>query len=722
MNPLFLPPAFKKVITKRPFFWPAAAFLTTVITVWLFFKNGGITGLTREAMNLSLNVYGETVYFNSFHFFLKVSAPFLLTLAALFCWWMALRNWARYYLNRKLIVSYLFFALIPLLSTIGIFVLGVRILLGLTAAHGVEKGIQTLAKDLNNYTFNVQQETIKIARAGSRVDYQRIPEDRSSSRSVKKRIEEVLEEFKMREFSEKTFKGFSVNVFYRTAQPGQPWVCLNSTPPTREGVIFYPVLIPTNHPLFPTINPNWLNDREFSGLIQQSNQLYLKSFRYFQADRLQFVVQASLPVNTEFLTNIQERLSVNLALEGLNETWRILPESSDSAWYIRFFLRPLRSIWMVEILEWGSGKNDISAQMIFDVAPNLFSTDSKTEHLDAFLGDNQMRIQFAFIIFTITILILGQIFALIFGMFLIGYITRSLDILATGNDIVAQGQLSYRLPKMGKDQLGAMAHSFNSMVSNIQHLLEQGKEKEKLQEELRIAREIQMSLLPELENKPWAHFLDAVCIPAREVGGDYFEILEPRDRSLGVFVADVSGKGTSAAFYMAEMKGILLALKPLWNQPINLINELNSLLHQALKSNVFISAIYVLADLDTGSIECVRAGHCPAIAVWKNKPCQEIQPQGMALGLTTNQKFSPIITSQTIQLAPGEKLVLFTDGLDEMTADNEMYGLERLKSVIFENRHKDATPLKEAILADVKEFIRTGEQTDDLTLVILQMP
>ncbi|PIE02936.1 MAG: hypothetical protein CSA81_04295 [Acidobacteria bacterium] len=714
MNPLFLQKNKRKVRKRRQFFWILAAIVTTVLTLWLFIKNGGITGLTREAMNLSLQVKGEMVYSLSVQFFIKVSAPFFLTLAALFCWWMMMRNWAHYYLNRKLIVSYLFFALIPLLSTIAIFILGARTLFGLTAAHGVESGMQALAKGLNSYTYHVQKEVVRMISEP--------PGKREKGTSVKREIVDLLERLKKRELSSREFPGFFVSVFYRTARPGHPWLCLNSSPPLVDGAVFFPGIIPPDHPLFHTINPSWLGEREFSGLTRENDRLYLKSFRYFEADQRQFVIQAGYAVNKHFLGRLQERLSVNLALEGLNDSWRITPEWTDSAWYIRFFLRPLRSIWLVEIREWDTGQNQLSAQMLFDAAPNLFSPEQQDGHISSFLGDNQMQIQFAFIIFTIAILVLGELFALIFGVLLIGYITRSLDMLATGNDIVAQGQLSYRLPKMGQDQLGAMARSFNAMVANIQNLLEESKEKEKLQEELRIAREIQVSLLPDLENKAWSRHLDAVCIPAKDVGGDYFEVLEIGDRKLGVFVADVSGKGTSAAFYMAEMKGILLALKPKWGYPVELVNGLNEILHGALKSNIFISAFYVLIDLKTGEAECVRAGHCPAIAAWKDRPCEEIQPKGMALGLTTNAIFSSVISSEKIKLEAGEKLVLYTDGLDEMAAEHELYGINRLKNTIDNQKHLPATQLKEAILNDVNRFIQSGEQSDDLTLVIIQIP
>jgi len=697
---------------RHRLFWPLAGALTLLLSLWLYFSQGGLTGLAREAMNISLEVFGETVYRRYFRFLVQLISPFLFLLASLFCWWMTIRNWATYYLNRKLVMSYLFFAFIPLLSTIIIFVLGARTLFGITAAHGVEKGMENLSERLNSYTEIIQAEMINT-----------IFHPTNSSQMIwsnRESIEKLLTNNPFKDFSGNAMPGFSTHAFYQAIAPNQPWMNLNTNIKAQDGRLRFPPLIHPGTELFNAIQPQWIPDRLYSGMTQIQDALFFMSYRLYETQSFRIVILSAVPVDSFFLNQLQERLSVNLTLEGIDESWRIIPDRIPGKWYVRLFLRPLRSIWNVEICNWDTGRHRLGAQMVFDVAPHLFSAGIQTP--DGFLGSKQIQIQTAFIIFIIGILILGQLFALVFGFVLIGYITRSLDILATGNDIVAQGQLSYRLPKMGNDQLGAMAKSFNAMVSNIQNLLEQSKEKEKLEEELRIARDIQMSLLPSLEGQRLGSHLDAVCIPAKEVGGDFFEILEPGHGRSGVLVADVSGKGTSAAFYMAEMKGILLALKPLWDRPVDLIVEMNGLLHTELKSHVFISAIYALLDPQQESVEIVRAGHCPAIVVRKEAKPETIQPQGMALGLTQDVQFSKVLESTTIPLHPGEKLILFTDGLDEMISGEELYGMNRILENAYAHRHNSATALKEAILADVNDFIQSGEQSDDLTLVVIEMP
>ena len=123
------------------------------------------------------------------------------------------------------------------------------------------------------------------------------------------------------------------------------------------------------------------------------------------------------------------------------------------------------------------------------------------------------------------------------------------------------------------DQLGELSVSFNSMTASIEDLLRQAAEKKRLEEELRIAREIQMSLLPQGPLEMPGLSVTALCVPAREVGGDYYDFFRLGDRQLGVLIADVSGKGTSAALYMAELKGLMLSLSQIHRSPRALLHR-----------------------------------------------------------------------------------------------------------------------------------------------------
>src|SRR4029078_6723519 len=150
--------------------------------------------------------------------------------------------------------------------------------------------------------------------------------------------------------------------------------------------------------------------------------------------------------------------------------------------------------------------------------------------------------------------------ALVMGLALARSITSSVHELFTGTERVQQGDFTHRINIESRDQLGELAESFNQMTGSIENLLQTAAEKKRLEEELRIARQIQMSLLPRGPIEVPVLAIPALCVPAREVGGDYYDFFNVGDRRIGVLIADVSGKGTSAALYLAELEGLMLSL------------------------------------------------------------------------------------------------------------------------------------------------------------------
>src|SRR4029078_1871598 len=135
------------------------------------------------------------------------------------------------------------------------------------------------------------------------------------------------------------------------------------------------------------------------------------------------------------------------------------------------------------------------------------------------------------------------------------------------------------------------------------------------EQELRIARQIQMSLLPQGPLKLEGLSVTAHCEPAREVGGDYYDYLPLGDRRVGIIIADVAGKGTSAALYMAELKGLMLSLSQLHTSPRELLIEANRIISRHLASSSFITMIYAVVDTERHTLTCARAGHTPFIRV-----------------------------------------------------------------------------------------------------------
>src|SRR5258705_3909936 len=182
-----------------------------------------------------------------------------------------------------------------------------------------------------------------------------------------------------------------------------------------------------------------------------------------------------------------------------------------------------------------------------------------------------------------------QTVAFMTGLSLARSITGAVHELATGTDHVRRGDFSHRISVSSADQLGDLADSFNSMTASIEDLLHEKAEKERLEQELRIARQIQMSLLPQGPLTMHGLSVTAHCEPAREVGGDYYDYLPLGDRRVGILIADVAGEGTSAALYIAEVKGLMLSLNQLHASPRELLVAAHPIIAPHLDAPSFIT-------------------------------------------------------------------------------------------------------------------------------------
>jgi serine phosphatase RsbU (regulator of sigma subunit) len=245
-------------------------------------------------------------------------------------------------------------------------------------------------------------------------------------------------------------------------------------------------------------------------------------------------------------------------------------------------------------------------------------------------------------------------------------------------------------------------------------------ERERLHQEMMVAQRIQKRLLPQrLPNLPSVEFA-AVSESSLEVGGDYYDVIMLPDERIGIVISDVAGKGVSAAFYMAEMKGIVLSLSKVCSTPRELLLRANDTLMESLEKNTFISAIYGLLDIRKGTLTLVRAGHCPAIFV-SRESVELVRPTGLGLGLAKGPLFEQATEERSIKLQHGDMCIFYTDGITEArNAEMEEYGYERLMQVTMEYRNCSAQEMKDKILHNVRTFIGQGAYTDDVTLIVVK--
>lgn len=251
-------------------------------------------------------------------------------------------------------------------------------------------------------------------------------------------------------------------------------------------------------------------------------------------------------------------------------------------------------------------------------------------------------------------------------------------------------------------------------------LLYESIEKERLEKELDVAREIQKKILPSFDPSLDKLSVSSVFIPAFEVGGDYYDFFEPEDGKFAFVIADVSGKGISAAFIMAEVKGIFQSLSRINVTPKEILVKANQVLRDTLSRNSFVSALYGVIDLKKEKLHLARAGHCPALLV-RNSNVIEFKPEGMGLGLAPNDFFEKTIQEQEIDLVENDTLILYTDGVTEAkNRELEDFGEKRLSTLVIENGNKSADEIANCIVHDVTVFSSSHSQYDDITLVILK--
>ena len=290
--------------------------------------------------------------------------------------------------------------------------------------------------------------------------------------------------------------------------------------------------------------------------------------------------------------------------------------------------------------------------------------------------------------------------------------------------IVADGRLDHRALVRSSDEVGVLARAFNHMTQSLKEAHRNEIENEVMRRDLKIAQEVQAHLVPqEMPELPGLD-LTAKYEPAREVGGDAFDLIPlPGDR-LGVVIADVAGKGVPGALYMA-MTRIAFRVSALYaKSPHEIVTMVHDLMAPELTKGRFITAVYLEIDPRAGQVSACRLGHDPIIHFrGETKEIESYTPTGAAIGILPSDVFRTKVEVAKFALEPGDRVLLYTDGITEAANPNdEEFGTDRLDEFIRQNAALTSDQFVDGLIQEVKMFAEDKPMQDDLTVVSIGLP
>jgi sigma-B regulation protein RsbU (phosphoserine phosphatase) len=620
--------------------------------------------------------------------------------------------------RRRLTVSYIFIGFVPVLLIIILFLTAGLILFFNVSQYVARGAVTTLTEQA---FFLAESAAVGL-------------EGASTGREVAARIQ------RRQAGAQRIFP----YVFYAIVPSGEMCSTVAESP-LLDGVT---TVGPWTHMNPPTSIPDWVPCTGASGLFVYTTtrrgsdaevaHVAARAVAWPDDPELPFAVVVDVPFSAALVRNVWEETGIEIGsvspqpdcparpLQG--REFESMPETSAIQ---ASGLNPLTTqrnwVTFLEYVDWGSGDVCQASMQIRMTMADLYSRIAGSP-LEAADGMSPGQVLLLALAIVVVLFLIIEIVALVMGLALARSITGAVHELAVGTERIREADFTYKIPIRSRDQLGELAESFNSMTASVLELLQQKAEKERMEQELRIARSIQMSLLPQGGISFPGIVLDAHCEPAREVGGDYYDYFPIDDHRLGLLIADVAGKGTSAALYMAELKGLMLSLSQHHTSPRLLLIDANRIISRHLDSRSFITITYAVVDLQAKTLTYSRAGHCPLIYVpgpyASSRAAQILTPDGLVLGLQIDDgtRFNALLAEVTLPLGPGDLFLFYTDGLtDAMDPAGNCFGDPRLAGLMQEHADLPFAELRERILAEIAIFSGTAVQHDDMTMLLLKV-
>ncbi|HEY7180238.1 MAG TPA: PP2C family protein-serine/threonine phosphatase [Blastocatellia bacterium] len=495
--------------------------------------------------------------------------------------------------------------------------------------------------------------------------------------------------------------------------------------------------------------PQWLlsrldGDREFHGLVVEEDRFGRRRIHALHVIKLErqpaTVFQLSYPIGEDLCAHLSHTTDLDVKPATANFPLILTPRGPQPDMESAGRTGGLQGGgWPIfkPIAEWRTG--DIRQNEALRVDPSFILPTRIYQRIQQFKSGSAIGSAVVFGLGVLVIFfLLITLAAVIYAVVLTSSITGAVHYLYEGTMKVEAGDFDHEIPITGRDQLAGLTRSFNRMTGSIRELLRVSAEKQRLDQEMKIAAAVQSRLFP--RSIPKSERLDiakGVCIPARSVSGDYYDLLDVAPGVIGVVVADVCGKGVSAALMMANLQANLrgqtrayrdaykngahpLAMAP--NPARRVVERVNQQVAGSMMDASFITLFYAEFDERTSTLRYSNAGHNPPLLFCNERKdgerVRKLGVGGTVLGIFCDTEFE----EEEIELRSGDTLVAFTDGLIEARSPlGEEFGEDRLIEVLLENAALPAAEVEKRILRSVEDWTAEAEQEDDLTLVILKV-
>ena len=387
-------------------------------------------------------------------------------------------------------------------------------------------------------------------------------------------------------------------------------------------------------------------------------------------------------------------------------------------------------------VDWANGNPERNVLVRVRTRPSVLYS-----HLFAALGEFVQGVAYILLGVGIFFAII-ELIALIIGTRMTRTVTAAVAHLHDATKHVDRGDFSHRIPVTSTDQLADLARSFNSMTASIEKLILEQKEKQRLENELAIAQEVQAQLFPRQVSELESLEVHGFCRPARTVSGDYYDFLTASSHKLILAVGDISGKGISAALLMATIHSAVRAYSmenlPQMREPVGvgavagegrimaawpegievspgaLLGLLNHQLYESTPPEKYATLFLGIYDGRSHHLTYSNGGHLPPILIGKDGSVRRLEAGGTVVGLFDNMTYE----EGAVEMHPGEIFLAYSDGVTEPENDFGEFGEQRLIDLVRDNRSLPLPQISQIVTMAVDDWIGDNEQPDDVTLVL----